>query len=384
MQSERKFDEIRPYRDEEVSEVMQRLVADPIFDEVLMTLYQTRERVEEIKSALLLTDNVDDFQMRFMLPYLDKIIHDSTEGISIGGLEHIEPDQSYVFISNHRDIILDAALMNVEIKKAGLNTTEIAIGSNLLIYQWINDLVKLNRAFVVKRNIPVKQMLMASKTLSEYIRYSIQNRSDSVWIAQREGRTKDGNDQTQVSVLKMMNMSNPSDFETGFRELNLVPLSISYEIEPCGNEKVAELLKRQNDPNFTKTEKDDLWSMVSGLKNQKGHVHFEFGKPIVEPLAEIAKIGNTNKALKALSEYIDVEIYRNFKLWPNNYIAYDIFYGKQKYADRYTAEEKERFIDLTHQRLKLVNEDRDDAMHLWLGMYAAPVFNYENCKCHRR
>lgn len=384
MQSEKKFDEIRPYRDDEVAEVMKRLVADPIFDEVLMTLYQTRERVEEIKGALLLTDNVDDFQTRFMLPYLDKIIENSTEGISIGGLENIDPNKSYVFISNHRDIILDAALMNVEIKKAGLNTTEIAIGSNLLIYQWITDMVKLNRAFVVKRNIPVKQMLMASKTLSEYIRHSIQNRGDSVWIAQREGRTKDGNDLTQVSVLKMMNMSNGTDFETGFRELNLVPLSISYEIEPCGNEKVAELLKRQNDPDFSKTEKDDLWSMVSGLKNQKGHVHFEFGKPVVEPLADIAKIGNTNKALKALSEYIDVEIYRNFKLWPNNYIAYDIFYKTQKYSDKYTAEEKEKFLDLTHQRLKLVNEDRDDAMQLWLGMYAVPVFNFENCKCQRK
>jgi glycerol-3-phosphate O-acyltransferase len=384
MQFEKKFEDIRPYRDEEVAEVMKRLVKDPIFDKVLMNLYKEREYVERVKAALLKTNTINDFQTNFVVPYLNQIISESTDGVTIGGLEYIEQDRSYVFISNHRDIILDAALMNIEIKRVGLNTTEIAIGSNLLIYQWIIDMFKLNRAFVVARNTTLKQRQHESQRLSEYIRYLAKHRGDSVWISQREGRTKDGNDQTQVSVLKMLNMSNQADFDAGFRELNLVPLSISYEIEPCGNEKVAELLKRQSDATFTKTERDDLWSMVSGLKNQKGRIHLQFGKPVAELLEDIAKAENVNQSLNELAEYIDSEIYRNYKLWPNNYIAYDIFYKTKKYSDMYTVEELEKFNKLIHERLELVNEVREEAKMLWLSLYAAPVFNYENCKCHRK
>ena len=172
------------------------------------------------------------------------------------GLEELDKNQRYLFISNHRDIILDSALLNVEMHASGFSPTEIAIGSNLLIFPWINDLVRINRSFIVKRNIPVKQMLTSSKLLSQYIRHMITCGSDSIWIAQREGRAKDGNDITQPALLKMLNMSNSDGFFEGFRELKIVPMSISYEIEPCGNEKVAELKKRQIDPNFQKTERD--------------------------------------------------------------------------------------------------------------------------------
>lgn len=373
------FDEIRPYRDDEVPEVMNRLVEDPVFDKVLLNLYKSEEVIGKVKHRLLKTCKVDDFQEAFMVPYLENIIESSTKGITVGGLEHLETDKSYLFISNHRDIILDAALMNYEIHENGLKTTEIAIGSNLLIRQWITDLVKLNRAFVVKRNVPVKQMLEASKNLSDYIRNTITNNGDSIWIAQREGRTKDGSDGTQVSVLKMLNMSNNSNFGKGFRELNIVPLSISYEIEPCGNEKVAELLMRQGNPDFKKTEQDDLWGMVSGLNNQKGRIHFQFGKPIRHNLDNIGNSANKNVALKKLSEYVDNCIYKNFRLWPNNYIAYDEFYRTDKYQDKYSQSEKNAFIALTHERLKLVDADRADAMELWLKMYSAPVKNLENC-----
>lgn len=374
------YDEIRPYRDEEVPEVMARLLADPVFTRVLINLFSTEAKIQEIRDAMLQTNDVESFQLRFMVPFLENILKSSTQGLTIGGLENLEKDQSYLFISNHRDIVLDSALLNVEMYKFGYKSTEIAIGSNLLVYQWIEDLSRINRSFIVKRNIPVRQMLGASRLLSSYIRQTIINNGNSIWIAQREGRSKDGFDQTSPALLKMLNMSNKQKFVRGFQELRIVPMSISYEIEPCGNEKVAELLKRQSDPCFQKTEKDDLLSMVSGLKNQKGRIQIQFGKPIGRhALKGLSKEGNINDRLKRFAEYIDNQIYKNFKLYPNNYIAYDLYYNCNKYVDLYTIEEQKLFIDLTHQRLKLVNEDRDEAMELWLKMYSTPVFSFENC-----
>ena len=274
------FDEIRPYRDEEVPEIMGRLLVDPVFARVLKNLFVEESKIQEIREAMISTQNVESFQLRFMVPFLENIIKLSISELTVGGLEYLEKDKSYLFISNHRDIVLDSALLNVEIYKFGFKPTEIAIGSNLLIYPWIEDVSRVNRSFIVKRNIPVRQMLKSSHVLSEYIRQTVTTNGNSIWIAQREGRSKDGLDLTSPALLKMLNMSNTKKFVRGFQALTIVPMAISYEIEPCGNEKVAELLKRQADPDFHKTEKDDLLSMVSGLKNQKGRVHIQFGSPI--------------------------------------------------------------------------------------------------------
>ncbi len=374
------FDEIRPYRDEEVPEIMNRLLEDQVFARVLKNVFVDESKIQEIRDAMMQTKNVDSFQLTFMVPFLERIISSSISQMTVGGLENLEKDKSYLFISNHRDIVLDSALLNVEIYKNGYKTTEIAIGSNLLVYQWIEDVSRINRSFIVKRNIPVRQMLQSSHLLSEYIRHTVTTNGNSIWIAQREGRSKDGLDQTSPALLKMLNISNKRKFVRGFQELSIVPMSISYEIEPCGNEKVAELLKRQADPDFRKTEKDDLLSMVSGLKNQKGRVHIQFGTPIDRTaLKSISKEGNINDRLKRLAEYIDVAIYTNYRLSPNNYIAYDLYYDCNTYIDKYTLDEQKAFIELTHQRLKLVDEDRKEAMELWLKMYATPVYSYENC-----
>ena len=377
------FDEIRPYYDDEVPAIMTRLLADPVFTRVLHNLYTDDAKIKEIRDAMLQTRNVESFQLRFMVPFLEGILKSSTRGLTIGGLEHLKQDESYLFISNHRDIVLDSALLNVEMYKFGYKSTEIAIGSNLLVYQWIEDLSRVNRSFIVKRNIPVRQMLEASNLLSAYIRQTVTNNGNSIWIAQREGRSKDGLDLTSPAVLKMLNMSNNLKFNRGFEELRIVPMSIAYEIEPCGNEKVAELLKRQADPDFHKSEKDDLLSMVSGLKNQKGRIQIQFSAPISHAVLKgLSKVGNINDRLKRLADYIDSQIYTNYKLFPNNYIAYDLYYNCNKYVDQYTIEEQTSFIELTHQRLKLVNEDREEAMELWLKMYSTPVFSFENCCQH--
>ncbi len=377
------FNEIRPYRDEEIPDIMQRLLEDPVFIRVLQNIFVEDSKIREIKQAMLLTKDVESFQRNFMVPYLERIINSSITDLTVGGLEHLKKDKSYLFISNHRDIVLDSALLNVEIYRYGFKPTEIAIGSNLLVYPWIEDVSRVNRSFIVKRNIPVRQMLEASHVLSAYMRQTVTTNGNSIWIAQREGRSKDGLDQTSSALLKMLNMSNKRKFIRGFEELSIVPMAISYEIEPCGNEKVAELLKRQADPGFQKSEKDDLLSMISGLKNQKGRVHIQFGAPITKSaLKTISKEGNINDRLKRLADFIDVQIYKNYKLFPANYIAYDLYYNCNTYIDNYSVAEQKAFIELTHQRLKLVDEDRAEAIELWLKMYAAPVLSFENC-CQR-
>jgi Acyltransferase len=374
------FNEIRPYRDEEVPEIMHRLLEDPVFIRVLQNIFVEDSKIREIKEAMLSTKDIESFQRNFMVPYLERIIKSSITHLTVGGLEFLQKDKSYLFISNHRDIVLDSALLNVEIYKNGFKPTEIAIGSNLLVYQWIEDVSRVNRSFIVKRNIPVRQMLESSHLLSEYMRQTITANGNSIWIAQREGRSKDGLDQTSSALLKMLNMSNKRKFTKGFEELSIVPMAISYEIEPCGNEKVAELLKRQADPGFQKSEKDDLLSMISGLKNQKGRVHIQFSAPIERSaLKTLSKDGNINDRLKRLADFIDFQIYKNYKLFPANYIAYDLYNNCNTYIDNYSIAEQQAFIELTHQRLKLVDEDREEAMELWLKMYATPVLSFENC-----
>ncbi|MCX6229531.1 MAG: 1-acyl-sn-glycerol-3-phosphate acyltransferase [Bacteroidia bacterium] len=383
MQDSNDFDEIRPYRDAEVAEVMNRLLVDPVFAKVLQNLFVEESKINAVKAALAATKTVESFQLNFSVPFLERIIQSSVTELTIGGLELLNSEQSYLFVSNHRDIILDSAFLNVEIYRNGFKPTEIAIGSNLLVYPWIEDVSRVNRSFIVKRNIPVRQMLESSALLSQYMRHTITNNGNSIWIAQREGRSKDGLDQTSPALLKMLNMSNKGSFADGFNELTIVPMAISYEIEPCGNEKVAELLKRQADCTFQKSEKDDLLSMVSGLKNHKGRVHIQFSAPIGgAAITALNQNGNVNDELKRLAEYIDLQIYQNYRLYPNNYIAYDLFFKCNKYTEKYTQEEQRLFIELTHQRLKLVDEDREEAMSLWLKMYATPVTSLENCSPH--
>ncbi|MDP4206704.1 MAG: 1-acyl-sn-glycerol-3-phosphate acyltransferase [Bacteroidota bacterium] len=376
------FDDIRPYNNEEINGVLNELTRDPEFEPILYHIFKEEKIVEAVKADLNKLTSIIDFQVKFMYPLIKDILVKSTDGVFCTGIENLEKDKNYLFISNHRDIILDSAFMNMLMHDEGLKTTEIAIGSNLLISDWITRIVRTNRAFIVKRNIPIKQMLEASRKLSAYIRNTITVNDRSVWIAQREGRTKDGNDQTQVALLKMINVSNKKSFAEGFKDLHVVPLSISYEIEPCGNEKVLELLLRSEDSCFQKTPKDDMLAMAGGLKNAKGKVNFSFGKPISgDLLKEIeTKCHGLNERLNALASHIDQNIYSNYKLWPNNYIAYDIHNKTTKYFDlgEYTQEQKEAFLDLMNTRLELLGDRKEAGIPLWMNMYAYPVTNHEN------
>jgi hypothetical protein len=369
------FDDIRPFADSEVNHYLGLLLQDESFQHVLQFSFKDQEKIDQIKALLSHVYTIKDLQLKFVYQMVeDLILKKSTDGLTSSGLDKLDKNTSYLFISNHRDIILDSALMNYLIVLEGMNTTEIAIGNNLLIEKWIEYTVKLNRAFVVRRNLPSRELLMASKKLSEYIRRDITRKNTSVWIAQREGRTKDGNDKTQLALLKMLNLSNINEVGEGFKELRIVPLSISYEIEPCGISKVAELYKKQTE-GFEKTQEDDLRSMGEGLVRPKGRVHFGFGEPIASRIDLIDKEEPISSQIEKLAEIIDSKIYNSFKLWPNNYIAEDILNKTSNNLDQYTAEQFDRFAAMLDEAVETIPGDKEVIRSMFLQMYANPLIN---------
>ena len=368
------FDDIRPYTDKEVKEKIRLMVKDPAFDKVLMHLFKVRPKVEMVKLQLRMIRKIKQLQGTFVYDLLRWIINKTSDGLQCTGLENLDKTKPYVFISNHRDIILDAALLNYLIFEKGMNTTQIAIGNNLLLYEWIEHAVKLNRAFIIKRNLPPRELMEASQKVSHFIRKSITENNLSVWIAQREGRTKDGSDKTQESVLKMLNMSNTKSFTEGFNELKIVPVSISYEIEPCGLAKMKELIKKEH-YGQKKTDKDDLKSMSMGMFNPKGRIRFSFGKPVEVNFGEAKTKEKQNLQIKELAEMIDDQIYANFKLWPNNFIAYDMIMPEPKFNHKYTSHEKKVFKTMLEQAMIFIDFPITDIQERFLKMYANPVIN---------
>lgn len=369
------FDDIRPFNDSEVDKYIHLVLNEPQFEHILDFIFKDKDKIEHAKLMLSHIHSIKDLQHSFVYQLVDDLIlKRSTDGLTSSGLENIDKRKSYLFISNHRDIILDSAILNYLIVLEGMNTTEIAIGNNLLIENWIEYAVKLNRAFVVRRNLPAREMLMASKKLSEYIRRNITKKNNSVWIAQREGRTKDGFDKTQIALLKMLNLSNINQLGEGFKELQIVPISISYEIEPCGISKVDELYKK-NTEGFEKTQDDDLRSMGHGLVNPKGRVHFAFGKPITEQIDTFAKEATIGEQIEKIADYIDQQIYQNFKIWPNNYIAEDLLNNSSSNSNHYTENQYNKFCVLLEEALNSIAGDREILRSMFLQMYVNPLLN---------
>ncbi|NLX73498.1 MAG: glycerol acyltransferase [Bacteroidales bacterium] len=369
------FESIRPYEDHEVQTVFNRLKNEESFLKLIGFLYPDSPPTLFLDS-LKNVSTIRQFQEEVISAYVIDIIDKTTNGVSVEGLDNLNQDVAHLFISNHRDIILDPAILNVLLFKNGANTTEIAIGDNLLIYPWITDLVKLNRTFIVKRNLPLKQMLESSRLLSQYIRYTLTEKKHSIWIAQREGRSKDGNDRTQVSLLKMLNISGQESIMKNFKQLNIVPVSISYEFDPCDYLKAKEFQLKRDDPNYQKTKDDDLMHMGTGLRGRKGRVHFAFGKPLQEELNPIDALTVKNDQFSALAEIIDSHVHQNYKLWPSNYIAWDIFNNSCQYSDKYSDEEKAIFLEYVEDHISRIPEmDRDFIFNSLMEMYANPLEN---------
>ena len=370
------FEDIRPYTDKEVKSKIALLVKDPVFDEVLSHVFKFRPVIEMVKLQLRMIRTTKQLQGTFIYDLLRNVINKSSKGLTCSGIERLDKKKPYLFISNHRDIVLDAALLNYLIFEKGLNTTLVAIGNNLLLYNWIEHAVKLNRAFVIKRNLPPREIHEASLKVSHFIRKSILDDKLSVWIAQREGRTKDGYDKTQVSLIKMLNMSNEKGISEGYRELNIVPVAISYEIEPCGLAKIKELIKKEHYGQM-KTSKDDLKSMSMGMFNPKGRMRFTFGKPLEIEIEN----GNSkskelqNKIAQDIAEKVDQQIYANYKLWPNNYIAYDMLMQEHRFKSKYTHSEERKFKIMVEQAMVNIDFPIIDIQERFLKLYANPVIN---------
>lgn len=368
------FDDIRPYTDKEVRSKIRLMIKDPVFDEVLMHMFKSRPKVQMVKMQLRMVRNIRQLQGTFVYDMIRRIINKTSGGLTCTGIEKLDKKKPYLFISNHRDIVLDPAFLNLLIFDKGMNTTQVAVGNNLLLYDWIEHALKLNRAFVVKRNLPPRELMKASKKVSHYIRKSVVEDNISVWIAQREGRTKDGNDKTQASMLKMLNLSNKEGLNEGFNELNIVPVSISYEIEPCGLAKLKEVIKKEH-YGQKKTSKDDLKSMSMGMFNPKDRMRFSFGEPLKINFDDASTKAEQNNQIEEIAKQVDKHIYTNFKLWPNNYIAYDMLMQEHRFKDKYTGEEEKKFQIMVEQAMVNIDFPITDIQERFLKLYANPVIN---------
>lgn len=372
------FDDIRSYNDNEVSEVLPRMLNDVFFLKFVKTFvpHLSARKIIDIFSQ---ANNIKEFQNVIVKLFMEPIIQASITNLNSEGLENLDKNKAYIFLSNHRDIVLDSALINYLLNVNEFKASEIAIGDNLLIFPWITDLVKLNKSFVVKRDVPVSEMMKTSINLSEYIRYGITEKENSIWIAQREGRTKDGNDATQISLLKMLGLSGSElSFGEKFSSLNIVPVSISYEYESCDMYKVAEAFSKYKNPDHKKSKQDDLNSMFKGIVDQKGGVNIHFGAPINEEVLKLDDIKNKNKRFIALAEEIDKQIFNNFKLWKNNYIAYDILNNTSKYSDKYSDDDKVKFVKYIEEKSLKISLSKDDLEWIrtrFYEMYSNPVEN---------
>ena len=374
------FDDIAPYPDSIFHEKMEALVKEPGFIHAVKWVFPSIN-YEEFAQKLLQVHDKDTFQRKIMWPFLEMLAERTTAGITCGGTENLDHAKAYTFITNHRDIVLDTSFLNLCFLREGFNTTQTAIGDNLLIYSWINDLVRMNNSFIVKRDLPKVKALEAARQLSAYIHYSITEMNRSVWIAERQGRSKDSNDMAQDSLIKMLGLAGGKDFLENIKEINLLPVSISYEYDPNDYLKAREFLLRRNDPEFKKTQRDDLFAMETGLLQPKGRVHFQIGKPLNPQISQIDSSRDKNSIARDICRMVDCAIHSGYQIFPINYIAFDQLYKTEMFIDKYTPEEVGEFNTYISKQLKkvdvpdLTDEDMDYLHEMMLNMYANPLKN---------
>ena len=368
-----KFDSIRPFYDAEINEGIRSAVNHPMM-KALMNFTFPEVDDEVWKEQLRKTHSIRDFQCNFIYHSVQKVLEKSSEGLTTSGFEQLEKNTSYLFISNHRDIILDTSLLNACLFDHGLVMTASAIGDNLVKKAFLLTLSKLNRNFLVQRGLSPRELLQSSKLLSEYIGQLLLRENRSVWIAQREGRTKDGNDATHPGVLKMLAMaSEETNLMDYFKKIKVVPVSISYEYDPTDALKMPQLMAEANNEIYIKEKNEDFMTLLSGIIGQKKHIHIHVGKVLDTEIDTIAsEHENANKQIQALAQVIDDSILSSYKLWPTNYIAYDILNNTSTFSDKYTESEKSLF----ERRLEMkINQTNAVELQGFLAMYANPVSN---------
>ena len=373
----KQFDAIRPFEPEELPEVFERLIADEQFRSVIGVVFPNipfeaiAQKMRQCKTNL-------DFQLAFCYGFLKDLLSKASKGCDID-VSNVDVTRRYTFVSNHRDIVLDSALLDVLLVDAGFKTTcEIAIGDNLLAAPWIKDLVRVNKSFIVERSAGVREMLMSSKRMAEYMHYVIEKKNDNVWIAQREGRAKDSNDRTQPSILKMMAMGGTGNIIERLMQLHIVPLAISYEFDPCDFLKAMEFQLKRDVEGWKKTKQDDVISMRTGIMGYKGRIHYHAAPCIDEFLKTLDPDMPKGELFDTIAAYMDKQIHANYKLFPCNYIAADMLAGNDNLSANYTAEDKAAFEKYLESRLAMIdipNKDEGFLRERMLTMYANPAKN---------
>lgn len=368
------FDDIRPYFDSELPASMQRIVDNPIFTKIAEYIYPGRP-ADILREKMLSLKSVREFQSQVMYDVNKRIIDTTISDLGYGGIENIDPNKAYLYVANHRDIMLDASLLQNIFMDNNIEPSKISFGANLIVNDIMVEIARSNKMFKVERpDSDIRKFYRDSAHLSQYVRYSLTEEKSSVWIAQRNGRTKDGNDRTDRGIISMFRMSGSEDLVRSIAELNILPVTVSYEWEPCDIQKACEIYATRRGP-YTKAPYEDLNSILTGIMSVKGRVHYEFSKPFCEQdFAHLAELSSTDFNLQ-VAALIDAKVCSAYHLWPNNYIAHDMLNGSDEYASQYTAEDKQRFVEHIEkcEAAAPADYDRAELREILLGIYANAV-----------
>lgn len=379
MEDRSEFEDIRPYSDEEAVEALKRVSRHPALPTISKYLFP-KQRSNVLANMLREIRSIDEFQRVVMIGVINAVLARSSEGFTVSGMENLSSiDGKFLAVSNHRDIVLDPALILYAMNSAGYPSAELCVGSNLLSSKLIEDLMKSNRMIKVIRGISARQMYLNSQTLSKYIRLSITSGKASIWIAQKEGRSKNGIDKTEQGLLKMFDMSGEGTFEENFKELNIVPMSISYEYEPCDSRKARELLMSRNAP-YVKKKNEDLHSILTGIGQKKGHIHLSIEKPLTAEEIADAAAHTGNDRYQGIRGLLDRRIHDGYKLWKTNYMGYDLMNGTTRFlGEKYLPEDLEEFKKYTEHKLAKLERklDRNELRDIFWHIYGNPVVTKE-------
>lgn len=367
------FDLIRPYTDEEMRNAIPRIISDPGYHPMMRYLFDDAS-IERITNNLKNSETINDFQKYFTLPCIKTVVEKTSQETFCTGLNQIKADKKYLFLANHRDIALDSSILGMHMIENGVMPPSIAWGSNLELSQFIVDLGKSNQLITVFRDGSPKEILRNSQRLSLYINKMISSNERSVWIAQSKGRTKDGRDHVDASILKMLILSGDKNLKVAFKNLNIIPVTISYELEPCGSMKVREVFMSQHGK-YHKEENEDLQSILGGFVMNKGKIHVDIGRPINSFIEEIDENLSNNEFIAKVADVIDRETHANYRLWPTNYLAYDLLENSNRFAGEYDDKTRNNLEMRVNQIFEIIDDDKPKLKEMFYRMYANPVYS---------
>ena len=371
------FESISPYTDEEAAVALSKLAEFPLLSQISQQFFP-EESPDFLKNTLKQIKTIDQFQVLVMQKFVRWVLEHTAANFTYDGIENISADKKFLALSNHRDIMLDPAITQLVLYMNNIPMTEICVGDNLITNETIEWLIRSNRMIKVVRGISARELYLSSQLLSKYIRLNITNQRSSIWLAQRQGRTKDGYDTTEQGLLKMLDMSGGEDFKANFEELNIVPMSISYEYEPCDILKAREVVISRTQK-YVKADGEDFNSIVTGIMKYKGDIHLHIGQPLTSEEIAAAALCDKNDRYQYIRRAVNRRVIQGYKLFKNNYVAYDLVNGTTKYAANYEQADVEKFVAYMEKQLATVEPevDREELKDVFLKIYSNPVLTKE-------